>query len=768
MISTTLERRTSQTTRMAMGDSLLSWMSKAIPLFLALGAAGCGLGDHGADSESGGDDGGTLPGASVPGFAAPDAAVPVPGSAALPALLVTDFCSSDSLAGVSATGVSAFDFDAGDMIPLCSGWVIIANQTNERIEIRNIVTGAVDSVYGVPGMPDDLELDLDAKRVYATLPAENLVASIDLLTSVLEIAVTNSTPTSIAQTTNELLVATRGGTELRAYDKATLTFLSNALNLAGDTIVFNSRDSQLITANPTTVSVFDHVASENTLSLVSDDPANGATLALKLSPNNDRLALVVPGGNASFAGVNVINDYDSANAHDAFGAWKIEASPTSAAFSPLNSDGLDSDSDYLLASTATDLIFFDLPRHAEISRSTPASSCSAGEFDQVEFSRGGDIALAKRNCGGTRGTEFHWVAPAAGFGNAASAIGVDVAGLTAVLPTLEVDPLCTVDNLSAFTAASSGSFAIPQAADFEPLCDGWIFVSEYATNRVRLMNVITGITLSEWDLPGLPTELIIDEVNKYLFVTLPAANRVAQIDLAGPNRGTLTTEFITGFPTSITIGSSPDIWVTTHVEPGELRIKSLNATSMTANTIFFPLEVVFASDTSQIAFDRASDLLFVSDSSGFARFRFNGDTNEFDLADMDEELFDTLDSGIVFAAPDRLTIALVDQNADLVYDFDTGEIADFTDTFWDIGSLNDMTSIAFDPLSTVFGVATTDELILFNAQGDHAQQASFTPANCGSDTEARAAISRGATVGFYKSDCVVDTATTQTIFWNEF
>ena len=53
------------------------------------------------------------------------------------------------------------------MIPLCSGWVIIANQTNERIEIRNIVTGAVDSVYGVPGMPDDLELDLDATRFSA-------------------------------------------------------------------------------------------------------------------------------------------------------------------------------------------------------------------------------------------------------------------------------------------------------------------------------------------------------------------------------------------------------------------------------------------------------------------------------------------------------------------------------------------------------------------------------------------------------------------------
>ena len=79
-----------------------------------------------------------------------------------------------------------------------------------------------------------------------------------------------------------------------------------------------------------------------------------------------------------------------------------------------------------------------------------------------------------------------------------------------------------------------------------------------------------------------------------------------------------------------------------------------------------------------------------------------------------------------------------------------------------------MPASAFDSQSTIFGVAKTNNLTLFNAEGNHAERATFTPPHCGSDTEARPAISRGATVGFYKSDCVVDTATTQTIFWNEF
>ncbi|MFK7895375.1 MAG: YncE family protein [Myxococcota bacterium] len=741
-----------------------SWLSIAIPL---LAAFGCGLGDHGNTSQTAGGGGGSNPDAPA-GFEDVDDATVVAGAAALPAALGDAFCSTDSLAGVSESGSRGIDFESGDMIPLCSGWVIIADQTNRRIEVRNIVTGDVDSRYDVPGVPDDLELDVDAKRVYVTLPAQNLIASIDLLGTDDRIAATNSAPTSITQTGAEILVAADEGDELRVYQKSTLALLSLSEDLDGEAIVFNPEDNELVAASSSDISVFDYTIPGGAvaLSLISSDPASGDPLALEISPNYERVALVNSGGNASFAGPNVINDYESATVDGTFGAWKVEASPTAAGFSPLN---LSDDSDYLFAGTATDLVIFDTARHAEISRSVPSTGCDGGEFDKATFSRGGQLALAKKNCGSEGGTEFHWMAPAGGFGDSASTIGVDVPGLAAVLPTLEADPLCSSDDLSGITSSSDGSLTIPRAGDIEPLCDGWIFVAERATNRVRLMNAISGATLSEWDLPDLPVELVIDEVNKYLFVAMPSGGGVSRIDLAGPNVGDLATAAVGGFPTSLSVGNGDTIWALGHFEPGgEIRITALDGPSMTFGASI-GLEEDFESATSQLAYDRTTDQLFVSDSAGFARFTLNG--GNFDLSDPGEELFDSLDSEIILDSPDNMSIALVDQNSNLVYDFDSGVIADLTDTFWEVDSENPITAIAFSSPaspSSFFGVATTDELIVFNAEGNHAEVDRFAPNNCLGDTESRAAISRGGEVAFFKSDCNEATESTQTIYWNEF
>ena len=789
MVSKSRENRRSRSTRAA--TSNFAWM-KMIPLFLAIAAGGCGLGDHGSSSDDGtdgiaddGDIGGTGPGIS--GFESADAVAAVAGSAGLPASAAADFCTADSLAGISEAGVRGFDFNSGDMIPLCDGWVIVANKTDERIEVRNIVTGEVDSLHDVPGMPEALELDLDLKRVYATLPEQNLVASVDLLTSELLVASTNSSASSITQNADELLVAASNGTELRVYDKATLGFIANSMDLVGNTIVYNTGpdemtavDDRLIAANASALGVFsydlDAAGGTVTLSLLEDEPSTGDVLGLELSPNNERLALVIPGGNASFAGANAINDYESANGDITRGAWKVGVTPTSAGFSPLS----DEDSEYLLASTADELVIFDIERHAEISRSEPSTDCSDGSFDQVAFSRGGNLALGKRNCGGSRGTEFHWMAPAAGFGDSASTIGVDLVALATVLPTVEGAPLCENDDLSAITSSSSGSLTIPESADIEPLCDGWVFVSQRSTNRVILVNVITGVTLAEWDLPDLPTELIIDEDNQYLFAALPAGSDVVRIDLAGPNRGALTdtNSQVVGSPTSITLGPPGEILVTGFFEPGELRIRSIriDGEAMIPDPETRALEVLFQTASSQIAYDRTAERLFVSDDAGSARFELVtvvledfSMVNEYHLLNPDEELFDTLNSEIILASPDEMTIALVDQTADLVYDFDTGEIADLTETFWEVGSTNEITNIAFSSGSEVFGVATTNEVILFNAEGDHAELATFSPNNCsGDDPNARVGISRGATVGFYKSDCGDFASRTETIFWNEF
>ena len=682
-------------------------------------------------------------------------------------------CVVDAIGGVAETGSIGLPFDSADIVALCDGWVLIADTTNNRIELRNIFTGLWDTRWDLPGAPDDLELDAHAAAddpdahpyVYATLPDQNLVVAIDLTTGTDYVATTNTTPTSITQTENQLLVAAGDGGELRAYRKPqpeldrALEFLGLDRTLAGTHIIYNETADQLIGISDTNITLFGYTETEVDVVLtptVFDDPSNGAVLDLDLSPDDSRIAFVNPGGNASFAGSSVINDISTANVDTVMGAWKVEINPTSASFNPIGGE------DYLLATSANDYVIFDFARHAEITRSTPTSACS-GSFDESEFSAGGDVAISKMSCDGT-GTEIHWFAPAGGFGNSNSTIGVPAGILAATIG----DPFCSTDALGAVTPLPSGSLTIPLAEDFEPFCDGWMFLTERGTNRVLLKNVITNVTAAEWDLHDLPVEMVVDEANQFLFVATGAVGGLARIELAGAGAGTLVETPAPGFPQSISLGIGGDVWTTGFFEPSDVHIVNTDGLTMTPGGVFTPSEI-FSSATAQIAFDRTNNpgtgVLFVSSAGdGLASFEETPGLT-YTQIDVDNEIFHDLDSQIVMASPDGFSIAIVDQVADLIFDLETGHTQDLTDTFWVVESLLDMTAIAFDGLGNRLGVATTEELIVFDANGAHDEIVTLQPATCDVDIEARPGVSRGNDVGFYKSDCGSVGTLTETIFW---
>ncbi len=680
-----------------------------------------------------------------------------PGAAG--AIAAATSCVVDTVLGaVAETGSIGLPFDSADIIALCDGWVLIADTTNDRVELRNIFTGLWDTRWDLPGTPDALELDATNDYVYATLPNQNLVAAIDLTTGTDYVATTNGTPTSITQTANQLLVAADDGGELRAYTKPQPTFVGLDATLASTHIIHNDTAGQLIGISDTEITLFDYTEVGVVLTAVpnADDPSNGTVLDLDVSPDDSQIAFVNPGGNASFAGANVINDMSTANVNTVMGAWKVEINPTSAAFNPIGGE------DYLLATSANDYVIFDFARHAEITRTTPTSACS-GSFDESEFSAGGDVAISKMSCTGT-GTEIHWYAPAAGFGNSNSTIGVPAG----ILATTIGDPFCSTDTLGAVTPLLSGSLTIPLGEDFEPFCDGWVFLTERPTNRVILKNVITDVTAAEWDLRDLPVEMVVDEANQFLFVAMGSGGGLARIDLAGAGAGTLVETAAPGFPQSITLGIGGDVWTTGFFEPSDVLIVNTDGLTMTPGGVFTPSEI-FSSGTAQIAFDRTNNpgtgVLFLSSAgNGLASFEETPGLT-YTQIDVDNEIFDDLDSEIVMASPDGFSIAIVDQVADLIFDLETGLTQDMTDTFWVVDSLLDMTAIAFDGLGNRLGVATTEELIVFDANGAHDEIVTLQPTGCDVDTEARPGVSRGNDVGFYKSDCGSVGSLTETIFW---
>ena len=726
--------------------SALIWSS-----VLALSASTACLDSNMDGGGSGGGGGGGATVTSV--FSDPE---PTPNPGAAGAIGAATSCVTDTVAGVAETGRIGLPFDSGDVIALCDGWVLIADKTNERLELRNIFTGEWDTRWDLPGAPDDLELDATEDYVYATLPDESLIAAVDLDAGTVYVAATNSAPTSITQSTNHLLVSANAGAELRAYSKPQPTFVGLDATLAGTEIIYNETADQLIGIDDSNITLFDYAEGGVVLTATGDeDPSTGTVLDLDLSPDDSRIAFVNESGNASFAGSNVINDMSTADVDTVMGAWKVEVAPTAAAFNPIGGE------DYLLATSDSSYIIFDFARHAEITRTTPTSRCG-GSFDEAEFSAGGDIAIAKMSCSGT-GTELHWYAPAAGFGDSNSTIGVPAG----ILATTIGDPFCSTDTPP---GPSRGSLAVPRGEDFEPFCDGWAFVTERGTNRVVLKDIVSGTTAAEWDLRDVPVEMVVDEATQFLYVAMGAGGGLARIDLAGAGAGTLVQQEAPAFPQSITLGNGGDVWTTGFYEPGEIGINVTNGPGMVDGGVFGPSPSfttdphTFTSGTTQIAFDRTNNVMFISGTSGLASFTEGAGT--FDQQDVDDEVFDDLASQIIAASPDDVSIAIVDQNADLIFDLETGDTQDLTDTFWIVDSLLDMTGLAFTGgTGNRLGVATTQELIVFDANGAHDEIVTVQPTSCDVDAEARPGISRGDGIGFYKTDCGSPDALTETIYW---
>ena len=324
--------------------------------------------------------------------------------------------------------------------------------------------------------------------------------------------------------------------------------------------------------------------------------------------------------------------------------------------------------------------------------------------------------------------------------------------------------------LGTVTSSTGGSLEIPRAEDYEPFCDGWVFLTERSTNRVVLKNVITGVTAAEWDLPDLPVEMVLDEANQLLFVAMGSGGGLARIDLSTIGAGALDVVSVPGNPQSIALGAGGNVYTTGFYETGGGTIGITNtdgdAPVMTTGPVLFPTPSMFTSGTTQIAYDRTSLTMYISGTDGLASFIVNVGV-DFSQIDVDDELFDDLNSEIIAASPDGFSVAIVDQVADLIFDLETGNTQDLTDTFWIVDSTLDMTNIAFDGAGNRLGVATVQELIVFDANGAHDEIVTLQPTSCAPDAAARPGVSRGNDVGFYKTDCGDGTSLTETIYWWE-
>jgi hypothetical protein len=77
----------------------------------------------------------------------------------------------------------------------------------------------------------------------------------------------------------------------------------------------------------------------------------------------------------------------------------------------------------------------------------------------------------------------------------------------------------------------TGTRAVGPGNDLIPLCNGWVFVADATTNRIRLLNAVTGAESASYQLTAEPDRMALDRDRGLLYVSLVGVTSVARVDL---------------------------------------------------------------------------------------------------------------------------------------------------------------------------------------------------------------------------------------------
>lgn len=306
---------------------------------------------------------------------------------------------------ISQFGGSLVTEPSQDFIPLCHGWVLIGDTSNNALVERNVITGETGATYKFNTIPDELLLDDNNGIVYlSTHPESERLYQLDL--------------NSGSYTHHRL---EEGGRDFIPRDIA-LGEDGNVFVLLFDALyeqeedgpsehglwmgIFNSDGEPEVPARPLILpvrieydSVQKHVFLTTESNLVTfefdtdtqemafvegtDIPVGSGCTDFSISPDGNRLAYSCPEGNEMSPHTSIV-DIDPLDYYDTDGEWYLDASPVSATF--------DASGEVLIATDNQKLYFFDAETH--LLHSSYALGLQSGEsVNKIRMSRDGEFVL---------------------------------------------------------------------------------------------------------------------------------------------------------------------------------------------------------------------------------------------------------------------------------------------------------------------------------------------------------------------------------------
>lgn len=310
------------------------------------------------------------------------------------------FCDAD-LPMVSGTTGSMTLAATGDYLPLCDGWIIIADTDRDRIAVRNVVAARDGAFFNLPSKPGDLALDEEEKLLYVALPDQLSLGVLDLITGNLTVILMGTQLLAIA-------VGPDGGVFTvgsDSYDTA-LHWLPpdsevpvGPWRIHGNLIRYNAASDELVVADSSySVRRYSFDPMTGPTQLQQAFSGNGADLAV--SPDGRHIAVASGGGNGQ--GYTIF-DFDASDLSVVRGEWPVGAYPSGVAFNPT--------SERVVATNRDDIVVYDVTTFEELASHQP-TSCPYGDVRRVTFSRGSEIVFGQQTCGfRDDSSRIHWFVP---------------------------------------------------------------------------------------------------------------------------------------------------------------------------------------------------------------------------------------------------------------------------------------------------------------------------------------------------------------------
>jgi hypothetical protein len=302
-------------------------------------------------------------------------------------------CVSDSLPGGVIAGTAALPSYAVDFVPLCDGWLALADDDHDQLAFFNPILGQHADGLPLAASPRALAFDSARDLIYAAFSPATGIAKIELSSGAV-IAIDGPAANHLAIGNGGQVLGVLPTypndvvTMLQVFDGDAGTFLTS-LELPksdgiGSQMVYDRSHDYIVTVDinlnryvfdPASLTV---TLAQSVYSNYDEDPN-----ALAISADGSRIA-------PAWGGVYHINDTNTDDLANVVGVWNPGAYPVGAAYS--------GDGRYFATTNGEKLMVFDAVTFALVTSVAPSSSfrCNgtapSGNDWRVGFSRGGRVA----------------------------------------------------------------------------------------------------------------------------------------------------------------------------------------------------------------------------------------------------------------------------------------------------------------------------------------------------------------------------------------